>query len=120
MCYKDMGVLDKCSPLIDIVWGANEGEFLNPEHRSWDFYNFDNDDIATHTWIAKQAIEKNELYQNYMCVRLIEKILELDHRYYDVLKNVEAVKPYVRLLDEYSDGEGLVKNKKASKVLYKK
>lgn len=120
MCYKDMGVLDKCSPLIDVVWGANEGEFLNPEHRSWDFYNFDNNDIATHTWIAKQAIEKNELYQNYMCVRLIEKILELDYRYYDVLKNVEAVKPYVRLLDEYSDGEGLVKNKKASKVLYKK
>ena len=120
MCYKDMGVLDKCSPLIDVVWGAHEGQFLNPEHRSWEFFDFDNSDIATHTWIAKQAIERNVLYQNYMCVRLIEKILEIDNRYYDVLKDIKEVKPYIRLLDQYLDSEGLVQNKQGSKVLYKK
>ena len=120
MCYKDMNLLDKCSPLIDIVWDSYNGEFLNGNKRNWDFYDFDNNDIATHTWIAKHAIEKNVLYNNYMCLRLIEKILEIDSKYYDVLKNIDEVKPYIRLLDKYNNSEILVNNKKGTKVLYLK
>lgn len=119
MCYKYMNLYDKCSPLIDIVWDSYNGEFIN-DKREWEFYDFDNNDIATHTWIAKQHIEKNTLYQNYMCLRLIEKILEIDNNYYDILKNINEVKPYIKLLDKYKDSDNLVNNNEGSKVLYLK
>lgn len=119
MCYKDKGVFEKCGPLIDIVWDAYEGSFSKNSERSWEFFDFDNEDVATHTWIAKQAIENNLLYQNYMCMRLIEKIIEIDPKYYDILKDIAEINPYIKMLDEYGNSEVLVKKSKGSKVLYK-
>ena len=116
-CYKDLGMIDKCSPLLDVVWDAYNGDFIKNKNE-WDFFNFDNNSIITHTWIAKDKIDNNTLYQNYMNVRLIEKILEFDNNYYDILSRIKEVKPYIELLDQYKDSKQLVKKRKATDILY--
>ena len=120
MCYKDLGVYEKCSPLIDVIWDAYNGEFSKDSKEDWEFFDFDNGSLITHTWIAKHMIDYNILYRNYMCVRLIEKIIEFDDKYYDVLANIEQIKPYILLLDEYKTSEELVNKKIGSKILYRK
>ena len=118
MCYKDLNIVNEVTPIIDIEWDAYKGEFTEGE-RTWEFFDVDNDDILTHTWIAKQAIEHNKKYETYMCSRIIEKILNIDDKYYDKLKSIKEIKPYIELLDQYNNTNNLLKEKIADNDLYK-
>jgi len=120
MCYKELNLMNKVGPIFDIVWDAGKGEFINgPKmQQGWPFFEWDNKCIATHIWNAKQAIDQNESYRNYMCCRAVELILALDHKLYDTLAGIESVQKYLKLLCEYKTSANLVKKGKGSKVLY--
>ena len=118
MCYKDLNIEGDVTPLIDIEWDAYKGEFTKGE-RTWEFFDVDNNDLITHTWIAKQAIDNNKKYETYMCIRLIEKIIQIDEKYYDILKNIKEITPYIKLLDKYKNIENMLQEEIVTDDLYK-
>ena len=120
LCYNDFGVNNEVVPLIDIEWDPKKGKFNCKDKDGWPFFELDNDTKITHTWIAKPKIEENKLYKNYMCVREIEKILENRSDYYNTLKNIDSIKPYINLLDKYGSSENLIESNVGSNDLYGK
>lgn len=120
MCCKERQVMDKVGPLMDITWDAREGRLIPGKGmpKGWPFFEWDNGCLATHTWIAKQAIDKNEPYRNYMCCQAIEKILKLDHRMYDVLEKIDSITKYLDMLYEYKTSAGVLKAGVGSASLY--
>ena len=120
MCYKDFNVTNSTTPLLNITWNPPQGRFVNERHNNWKYYKVDNNSIATHLWIAKSDIENNKLYRNYLCCRLIEKIIEIDDRYYDLFANNPSIYPYIKLLENYKTTNKLIELKMASNILYLK
>lgn len=120
MCLNELGLQKECGPLIDIVWDSDDGSFrITPTTpKGWKFFEWDNNSVATHIWIAKQAIEKNEKYRTYMCCRAAEIILETDNKMASVLEGIESVRKYLSLLEQYENADNIVKSGKASRVLY--
>lgn len=120
MCLNELGLQKECGPLIDIVWDSNDGSFrITPTTpNGWKFFEWDNNSVATHIWIAKQAIEKNEKYRTFMCCRAAEIILAADNKMASTLEGIESVRKYLKLLEQYGSTDSIVKAGVASKVLY--
>lgn len=117
MCYKDLEIEEEVTPIVDIEWDSYKGEFTKG-NRIWKFFELDNNDLITHTWIAKEQIDKNKLYEDYMTIRLIEKIKEFDNDYYEVLESIEEIKPYIQLLEKYQSTKNLIKKGIVTDDLY--
>lgn len=120
LCCKEMGAFHKTYPLLDILWDLSKGYFVPGKTlpQGWPFFELDNNSIATHTWIAKSAIQSNQAYRTYMCCRAIEKILDLDGTMYDVLSRIDSLQKHIELLEKYKTAHKIVLAGIGSKILY--
>lgn len=120
MCLNELGQQEECGPLIDIVWDPQVGSFrlLPTRPEGWKFFEWKNNSVATHIWIAKQAIEKNEKYRTYMCCRAVEIILAADSSMSATLEGIESIHKYLRLLEQYGSCDNIVEAGIASRELY--
>lgn len=120
MCLNELNLQEESGPLIDIIWNSDTGNFrilpTNPD--GWKFFEWDNNSLATHIWIAKQTIEQNEKYRTYMCCRAIEMILAADARMAETLEGIESVRKYLELLERYGCSDRIINAGAASRVLY--
>jgi len=103
MIAREMGLWDSIAPLIDTVWNCACGTFTRVDERigSWHFYRPEKNQRVTHTWIAKQTIEKNNLYRRYYCCRMIEHILAIRPQLESTLRGIASLRPYFGLLTRY-------------------
>lgn len=120
MCIDECGDWKKTAPLLDITWNAKKGKFQISRNMpdGWKFFQPDNDNIATHTWIAKTQMDKNERYKSYFCCRLIEKICAVSPNMEKILVTITAMQPYLRLLDQYGTTEQMLDKGVVTKELY--
>lgn len=92
--FAELGLQEKCGPLIDIVWIPKQEVSAYCQSS---LFEWENNSVATHIWITKQTIEKNEKYRIYMCCRAVEIILTADNNMSTTLANIESVQKYLRL-----------------------
>jgi len=120
MCIDERGNWKKTAPLLDITWNAKKGKFQISKNLpdGWEFFQPDNHNIATHTWIAKAQIDKNETYRTYFCCRLIEKICAISQTMEKTLVSMTAMQPYFRLLDLYGTTEQMLNQGIVTRQLY--
>lgn len=120
MCIDERGDWKKTMPLLDITWNAKKGRFLLSDTlpEGWEFFQPDNNSIATHIWIAKAQIEKNKPYKIYFCCRLIEKIRSLDKHMEEILTHISSIQPYLKLLDTYGSTGRMLETGIVTKELY--
>lgn len=120
MCVDERNCWDKMAPLIDITWDAKKGEFRLSQNtpNGWAFFQPDNESVATHIWIAKEQIDKNEQYRSYFCCRLIEKLRNIDCRIEKILVTIPSIQPYLKLLDSYESTSKMLKKGIITKKLY--
>lgn len=121
MCLDEMNLKNSARPLIDIVWNGQKGEFEYSKDilpHGWKFFDLDNQSIATHTWIAKSMIEKNNKYRTYMCCQAIEIILESDPEMYSVLEKIKPIRKYLKLLEKYQTVKNMVNKHIVLRELY--
>jgi hypothetical protein len=110
MIAREMGLWDRIAPLIDTVWSCAHGTFTRVDERvgGWHFYHPERGQRVTHTWIAKQFIERNEAYRRYYCCRVIEHILALRPQLESALRTIASLRPYFELLTRYGTTAALV------------
>ncbi|MBS3952571.1 MAG: hypothetical protein KGZ88_06450 [Methylomicrobium sp.] len=109
MMAKDHGIWEKMTPMIDTVWSCAQGTFTreDPRHGPWRFYHPEEREKITHTWIAKQSIEKNVPYRRYYCGRMIEHILALCPGLETTLRQIKGLEPHFQMLDRYGTTQAM-------------
>lgn len=120
MCIDELNLWDRTTTLVDITWDAKLGKFIkfNKKSGGWDFFNPDNKNIVTHTWIAKEAIEHNVLFRDYLCCRLIEMILDINGDMRSILGDMKVLDKYLLMLSKYESTEVMLKKNIVTNLLY--